>query len=107
MNAIPHECLRDRIGEEFRARHVEIEAAGLMNSFPYIVIRGIYDHADSHKIDPWQKYATGGPRNPVKRTDLFLWGPVLYEAPPRLEAISKHIWPSLSAASSKTYRSID
>jgi nucleoside phosphorylase len=34
-----------------------MEAAGLMNDFPCIVIRGICDYADSHKNDTWQKYA--------------------------------------------------
>jgi nucleoside phosphorylase len=34
-----------------------MEAAGLMNTFPCIVIRGICDYADSHKNDRWQKYA--------------------------------------------------
>ena len=36
----------------------EMEAAGLMNSFLCIVIRGISDYADSHKNDAWQRYAT-------------------------------------------------
>src|SRR5271155_5271618 len=35
----------------------EMEAAGLVNEFPCIVIRGICDYADSHKNDVWQKYA--------------------------------------------------
>lgn len=35
----------------------EMEAAGLMNSFPCLVIRGICDYADSHKHDEWQPYA--------------------------------------------------
>lgn len=48
---------RDRIGQEFGALCVEMEAAGLMNDFPCIVIRGICDYADSHKDDMWQKYA--------------------------------------------------
>jgi nucleoside phosphorylase len=34
-----------------------MEAAGLMNSFPCLVIRGICDYADSHKNDIWQEYA--------------------------------------------------
>jgi nucleoside phosphorylase len=37
----------------------EMEAAGLMNSFPCLVIRGICDYADSHKNKRWQQYATG------------------------------------------------
>jgi len=36
----------------------EMEAAGLMNSFPCLVIRGICDYADSHKNKKWQPYAT-------------------------------------------------
>ncbi|RMZ92306.1 hypothetical protein DV736_g454, partial [Chaetothyriales sp. CBS 134916] len=48
---------RDRIGEQFRALCVEMEAAGLMNDFPCLVIRGICDYADSHKNNVWQKYA--------------------------------------------------
>ena len=32
-------------------------AAGLMDDFPCIVIRGICDYADSHKNDAWQDYA--------------------------------------------------
>ena len=35
----------------------EMEAAGLMNNFPCLVIRGICDYADSHKNDRWQPYA--------------------------------------------------
>ncbi|KAH8699356.1 nucleoside phosphorylase domain-containing protein [Phaeosphaeriaceae sp. PMI808] len=35
----------------------EREAAGIMNSFPCLVVRGICDYADSHKNDAWQPYA--------------------------------------------------
>ncbi|KAL2817852.1 Pfs domain protein [Aspergillus granulosus] len=35
----------------------EMEAAGLMDNFPCLVIRGISDYADSHKNDHWQGYA--------------------------------------------------
>ncbi|KAL2859901.1 WD40-repeat-containing domain protein [Aspergillus lucknowensis] len=36
---------------------IEMEAAGVMNDFPCVVIRGISDYADSHKNDHWQPYA--------------------------------------------------
>ncbi|KAJ5936883.1 hypothetical protein N7466_003333 [Penicillium verhagenii] len=36
---------------------VEMEAAGLMNNFPCLVIRGVCDYADSHKNKDWQEYA--------------------------------------------------
>jgi len=35
----------------------EMEAAGLMNNFPCLVIRGICDYGDEHKNDDWQNYA--------------------------------------------------
>ena len=35
----------------------EMEAAGLMNSLPCLVIRGICDYADSHKNKKWQPFA--------------------------------------------------
>lgn len=35
----------------------EMEAAGLMNDFPCLIIRGISDYADSRKNDQWQPYA--------------------------------------------------
>lgn len=37
---------------------VEMEAAGIMNELPSLVIRGICDYADSHKNDAWQEYAS-------------------------------------------------
>lgn len=36
----------------------EMEAAGLMNNFPCLVIRGICDYSDSHKNKTWQPYAS-------------------------------------------------
>ncbi|PKY04550.1 WD domain-containing protein, partial [Aspergillus campestris IBT 28561] len=35
----------------------EMEAAGLMNNIPCLVIRGICDYCDSHKNDDWHNYA--------------------------------------------------
>lgn len=35
----------------------EMEAAGLMNHFPCLVVRGICDYSDSHKNKAWQGYA--------------------------------------------------
>lgn len=37
---------------------MEMEAAGLMNDCPCLVIRGICDYADSHKNKEWQGYAS-------------------------------------------------
>ncbi|CAH0051280.1 unnamed protein product [Clonostachys solani] len=49
---------RDRLRQELgNVLCFEMEAAGLMNSFPCLVIRGISDYADYHKNDIWQPYA--------------------------------------------------
>ncbi|KAL3479372.1 hypothetical protein BJX99DRAFT_222521 [Aspergillus californicus] len=49
--------LRDRLGHELGAYCVEMEAAGLVDNYPCLVIRGICDYADSHKNKDWQRYA--------------------------------------------------
>ncbi|KAI1128436.1 hypothetical protein F5Y10DRAFT_176818 [Nemania abortiva] len=36
---------------------IEMEAAGLMDIFPCLVVRGISDYADSHKNETWQGFA--------------------------------------------------
>jgi nucleoside phosphorylase len=52
-----HGSTRDRIRHEFGVLCFEMEAAGLMNDFPCVVIRGICDYADSHKNKLWQEHA--------------------------------------------------
>ncbi|KAL7915769.1 Pfs, NACHT and WD domain protein [Trichoderma velutinum] len=49
--------LRDRLATENDVLCFEVEAAGLMNHFPCLVIRGICDYSDSHKYAEWQGYA--------------------------------------------------
>ncbi|KAI3014419.1 hypothetical protein CBS147347_11487 [Aspergillus niger] len=49
--------LRDKWAREEGIICFEMEAAGLMDSFPCLVIRGICDYADSHKNKIWQPYA--------------------------------------------------
>ncbi|PLN84343.1 nucleoside phosphorylase domain-containing protein [Aspergillus taichungensis] len=49
--------LRDQIGKSYNALCIEMEAAGIMNNLPCLVIRGISDYADSHKNDIWHHYA--------------------------------------------------
>lgn len=49
--------LRDRLAAEKNVLCFETGAAGLMNHFPCLVIRGICDYSDSHKNKAWQGYA--------------------------------------------------
>ncbi|KAH0172998.1 purine and uridine phosphorylase, partial [Aureobasidium melanogenum] len=48
---------RDAIAKEKDVLCFEMEAAGLMNHFPCLVVRGICDYSDSHKNKEWQGYA--------------------------------------------------
>lgn len=50
---------RDKLYHQFNDNIlcIETEAAGLMNDFPCIVIRGISDYADSHPNVAWEEYA--------------------------------------------------
>ncbi|CAG8909914.1 unnamed protein product [Penicillium egyptiacum] len=50
---------RDRLDQSLGGNVlcVEMEAAGLMNDFPCITIRGICDYANSQKTKDWQEYA--------------------------------------------------
>ncbi|KAJ0424945.1 nucleoside phosphorylase domain-containing protein [Aspergillus carlsbadensis] len=49
--------VRDKLGGELGVLCFEMEAAGLMDGFPCLVIRGVSDYADSHKNNDWQAYA--------------------------------------------------
>ncbi|RYP79191.1 hypothetical protein DL771_000169 [Monosporascus sp. 5C6A] len=48
---------RDALARKNDVLCFEMEAAGLMNHFPCLVIRGICDYSDSHKNKEWQGYA--------------------------------------------------
>ncbi|KAM0512399.1 hypothetical protein ACHAPE_008848 [Trichoderma viride] len=50
---------RDRIAREHGAICVEMEAAGVMDVLPCLVIRGISDYANTQKNNVWQEYAAG------------------------------------------------
>lgn len=49
--------VRDTLAKEKDVLCFEMEAAGLMNHFPCLVIRGICDYSDSHKNYDWHGFA--------------------------------------------------
>lgn len=49
--------VRDKLAEGKDVLCFEMEAAGLMNVFPCLVIRGICDYSDTHRGKQWQGYA--------------------------------------------------
>lgn len=48
---------RNRVQREQDVICFEMEAAGVMDEYPCVVVRGICDYADSHKNKGWQNYA--------------------------------------------------
>jgi nucleoside phosphorylase len=82
-------AMRDRIfadlGEDCIC--VEMEAAGLMNHFPCLVIRGICDYADSHKNDRWQRYASATAAAYTKELLAYVPGVEVQETKRALEVL--------------------
>jgi hypothetical protein len=52
-----HGMTREKLRQERGILCFEMEAAGLMDNFPCLVIRGICDYSDTHKNKNWQPYA--------------------------------------------------
>ena len=80
--------VRDRLAAKMDVLCFEMEAAGLMNHFPCLVIRGICDYSDSHKNKEWQGYAAMAAAAYAK--DL------LYRIPPNKIEDEKRIKETLS-----------
>jgi nucleoside phosphorylase len=49
--------IRDKLAADKGVLCFDMEAAGLMNHFPCLVIRGICDYSDSHKNEEWQGFS--------------------------------------------------
>lgn len=73
----------------------ETEAAGLMNDFPCLVIRGICDYCDSHKNDEWQNYAAATAAAYAKEL-LQVIDPANVNEVPRARDGMRHIYTKLS-----------
>jgi len=52
-----HGGTRERLRKELDVLCFEMEAAGLIDDFPCLVVRGVCDYTDSHKNKLWQGYA--------------------------------------------------
>ncbi|KAL4737689.1 Pfs, NACHT and ankyrin domain protein [Aspergillus similis] len=82
-------AMRDRIaadvGEDCIC--IEMEAAGLMNHFPCLVIRGIWNYADSHENDRWQRYASATAAAYAKELLAYVPGAEVQETKRALELL--------------------
>lgn len=69
---VKNAAMRDRLRQDCGAMCIEMEAAGLMNEFPCLVIRGICDYADAHKNDHWHRYAAANAAAYAKELLLYV-----------------------------------
>lgn len=61
---------RDKVAKQHSAIAFEMEGAGAWDVFPFVVIKGFCDYADSHKNKTWQPYAAAVAACCLK---AFLW----------------------------------
>ncbi|KAK6506303.1 hypothetical protein TWF506_011220 [Arthrobotrys conoides] len=52
-----HGITRDQLSRDKNILCFEMEAAGIMDEIPSLIIRGICDYSDNHKNKSWQPYA--------------------------------------------------
>jgi nucleoside phosphorylase len=57
---------RDRIAEMDKVIAFEMEGAGIWDSLPCIIIKGVCDYADCHKNKKWQKFAAATAASAMK-----------------------------------------
>lgn len=78
--------IRDRLAKEIRVLGFDMEAAGLMNHFPCLVIQGICDYSDTHRNEEWQGYAAIVAAAYAKE--------ILYQVPPKETMVSVAKFPA-------------
>jgi nucleoside phosphorylase len=79
--------IRDNLTKEHDVLCFETEAAGLMDNFPCIVIRGICDYSDTHKNDMWQGFAAATAAVYAKELLLTMPGSEVIKDPPAVEIV--------------------
>ncbi|KAK1690156.1 hypothetical protein BDP55DRAFT_544336 [Colletotrichum godetiae] len=87
-DAIKRDQLKEDLGADVLC--VEMEAAGLVNNFPCLVIRGICDYADSHKNDIWHKHAAASAAAFAKELLEYVTPENVSQAPTALEQLPVH-----------------
>ncbi|RYP43345.1 hypothetical protein DL768_009979 [Monosporascus sp. mg162] len=67
----------------------EMEAAGIMDEVPCLVVRGICDYADTHKQDGWHYYAAAAAAAYGKAVLLKVYGQDVEETSSMKETMEK------------------
>ncbi|OJJ98904.1 hypothetical protein ASPACDRAFT_53097 [Aspergillus aculeatus ATCC 16872] len=69
---------RDQIVNREKVIGFEMEGAGVWDNVPCVIIKGVYNYADSHKGKVWQAYAAATGAS-VAKAFLEYWMPVNYK----------------------------
>lgn len=84
-----HGETRDKLSRQDSILCFKMEAAGMIDHFPCLVVRGICDYCDSHKNKQWQPYAATTAAAYTKEL-LLLIQPKSSEVPPHISSGKKH-----------------
>lgn len=71
---------RDRLRKELNVLCFEMEAAGLKDNFPCLVIRGICNYADTDDSERWRHYAAATAAAYTKELLYIIPGPLVAHA---------------------------
>uniref|UniRef100_A0A093VH40 Aminodeoxyfutalosine nucleosidase n=1 Tax=Talaromyces marneffei PM1 TaxID=1077442 RepID=A0A093VH40_TALMA len=83
---------KERVQEEEEIIAFEMEGAGMWDSRPCVIIKGVSDYADSHKNDIWHAYAAATAASCTKAfLDLWIPSDPLPTAPPLRERRSLQV----------------
>ncbi|KAK6514396.1 hypothetical protein TWF506_008791 [Arthrobotrys conoides] len=106
---IKNATLRDRLNDSLGGNVlcIEMEAAGLMDDFPCIVIRGICDYADSSKNDEWQEYAAATAAAYAKYFLEWLQPIAVHKEAPMKDVILNRVYDNLAKVTSILEREED
>ena len=103
---------RDKLAKEQGILCFEMEAAGLMDRFACVVIRGICDYADTHKNFDWQWYAAATAAAYAKELLAVVPGDTVHQMVPMSgdkhhENVLKAVVPALKSSIDGLLRRVD
>lgn len=103
---------RDRLAKDQGILCFEMEAAGLMDRFACVVIRGICDYSDTHKSSDWQHYAAATAAAYTKQLLAVVSGDKVYKMVPlsgdmHHEKVLKAVVPALKSSIDGLVKRVD
>lgn len=103
---------RDKLAKEQGILCFEMEAAGLMDRFSCVVIRGICDYSDTHKSGEWQQYAAATAAAYAKELLAVISGDRVYKMVPlsgdmHHEKVLRAVVPAIKSSIDGLVKSVD